>query len=139
MWYSIPAQARHAVSPRAPFRAAPAHTWRPLPVPHTRDERRVTRDLIALRRIARGAAPESVTAQPILETLAKEFSTDVPSVQAVFEMLDAGLSAPFIGRFRRARTGAMSEVHVRRVQRRREELEELDRRRGTIVRARKAP
>ena len=123
------------MSPRAPFRAAPAHTWRPLPVPHTRDERRVTRDLIALRRTARGAAPESVTAQPILETLAKEFSTDVPSVQAVFEMLDAGLSAPFIGRFRRARTGAMSEIHVRRVQRRREELEELDRRRGTIVRA----
>ena len=123
------------MSARALFRAAPAHTRRPLPVPHTRDERRVTRDLIALRRTARGAAPESVTAQPILETLAKEFSTDVPSVQAVFEMLDAGLSAPFIGRFRRARTSAMSEVHVRRVQRRREELEELDRRRGTIVRA----
>ncbi|MEC8493927.1 MAG: Tex-like N-terminal domain-containing protein, partial [Planctomycetota bacterium] len=76
-----------------------------------------------------------MTAQPILETLAKEFSTDVPSVQAVFEMLDAGLSAPFIGRFRRARTGAMSEAHVRRVQHRREELEELDRRRGTILRA----
>lgn len=76
-----------------------------------------------------------MTAQPILETLAKEFSTDVPSVQAVFEMIDAGLSAPFIGRFRRARTGAMSEIHVRRIQRRREELQELDRRRGTIVRA----
>lgn len=76
-----------------------------------------------------------MTAQPILETLAKEFSTDVPSVQAVFEMIDAGLSAPFIGRFRRSRTGAMSELHVRRVQRRREELEELDRRRGTILRA----
>ncbi|MEL6715890.1 MAG: Tex-like N-terminal domain-containing protein, partial [Planctomycetota bacterium] len=75
-----------------------------------------------------------MTAQPILETLAKEFSTDVPSVQAAFEMLDAGLSAPFIGRFRRARTGAMSEVHVRRLQRRREELQELDRRRGTILR-----
>jgi uncharacterized protein len=76
-----------------------------------------------------------VTAQPILETLAKEFSTDVPSMQAVFEMLDAGLSAPFIGRFRRARTGAMSEVHVRRVSQRREELQELDRRRGTVLRA----
>ena len=54
-----------------------------------------------LRRTACGAAPESVTAQPILETLAKEFSTDVPSVQAVFEMLDAGPSA-LIGRFRRS-------------------------------------
>ncbi len=76
-----------------------------------------------------------MTAQPILETLAKEFSTDVPSMQAVFEMLDAGLSAPFIGRFRRGRTGAMSEVHVRRVALRREELQELDRRRGTVLRA----
>jgi len=76
-----------------------------------------------------------VTAEPILGTLAKEFSTDVPSVQAVFEMLDAGLSAPFIGRFRRARTGALSETHVRRLARRREELVELDRRRATILRA----
>lgn len=135
MWYSITAQGRRAVSPLRIFRAAPALTWRSLPVPHTRDERRASCDLTALRRTARGAASEPVTAQPILETLAKEFSTDVPSVQAVFEMLDAGLSAPFIGRFRRARTGAMSEVHVRRAQRRREELEELDRRRGTILRA----
>lgn len=76
-----------------------------------------------------------MSAQPILETLAREFSTDVPSVQAVFEMIDEGLTAPFIGRFRRSRTGAMSEVHVRRLQRRREELEELDRRRATVVRA----
>ena len=76
-----------------------------------------------------------MTAQPILETLAKEFSVDIPSVQAVFEMVDAGLTAPFIGRFRRDRTKAMSELHVRRMQRRREELEELDRRRGTILRA----
>ncbi|QDV06387.1 30S ribosomal protein S1 [Planctomycetes bacterium Poly30] len=56
-------------------------------------------------------------------------------MQAVFEMLDAGLSAPFIGRFRRGRTGAMSEVHVRRVALRREELQELDRRRGTVLRS----
>ncbi|MEM6674465.1 MAG: Tex-like N-terminal domain-containing protein, partial [Planctomycetota bacterium] len=76
-----------------------------------------------------------MTAQPILETLAKEFSTDVSSIQATFEMLDAGLSAPFIGRFRRGQTGALSEVHVRRLARRREELVELDRRRGTILRA----
>ena len=76
-----------------------------------------------------------MTAQPILEALAKEFSTDVPSIQATFEMLDAGLSAPFIGKFRRARTGAMSEVHIRRLAHRREELVELDRRRGTILRA----
>jgi uncharacterized protein len=75
-----------------------------------------------------------VTAQPILETLAREYSAGVEHVQNALEMLDAGLSAPFIGRFRRARVGLLSESAIRRLQRRRQELEELDRRRGTILR-----
>ena len=54
--------------------------------------------------------------------------------ERVFEMLDAGLSTPFIGRFRRARTGALSESQIRRLNARRQELEELDRRRGTMLR-----
>src|ERR1700754_1919420 len=49
-------------------------------------------------------------------------------------MHDAGLSAPFIGRFRRDRVDALSESTIRRLQRRRTELEELDRRRGTLLR-----
>ena len=69
-----------------------------------------------------------------LETLAKEFSVDAPSVQAVLEMIDAGLCPPFVGRFRRAQTGGLSETQVRRLRFRRQELEELDRRRGTILR-----
>jgi uncharacterized protein len=75
-----------------------------------------------------------VTAQPILETLAREYSAGVEHVQNALEMLDAGLSAPFIGRFRRDRVGALSESSIRRLHRRRQELEELDRRRGTILR-----
>jgi uncharacterized protein len=75
-----------------------------------------------------------VTAQPILETLAREFSVEVSSIQAVFEMLDAGLSPVFVGRFRRALTGALSEHQVRRLSHMRAEFEELDRRRGTILR-----
>ncbi len=77
---------------------------------------------------------DAVTVPPILESLAVEFSTPPPSIQRALEMLDAGLSAPFVGRFRRAEIGAIGEHGLRHLQRRREELEELDRRRGTILR-----
>lgn len=75
-----------------------------------------------------------MTATSIVETLAQEFSISAEAVQNVFEMVDAGLCTPFIGRFRRKRTEALSESQIRRLQGRREELEELDRRRGTILR-----
>ena len=70
----------------------------------------------------------------ILKTLGKEFSTQAPLVQATLEMVDAGLGAPFIGRFRRAATGGLSPMDVGRLVRRRDELDELGRRRGTILR-----
>jgi uncharacterized protein len=75
-----------------------------------------------------------VTATPILETLAKELSAKPEHVQNALTMLDAGLSAPFIARFRRQEVGELSESVIRRLKRTREELEELDRRRGTILR-----
>jgi uncharacterized protein len=75
-----------------------------------------------------------VTATPILETLAKEFSAKPEHVQNALTMLDAGLSAPFIARFRRQEIGDLGESVIRRLKRIREELEELDRRRGTILR-----
>lgn len=75
-----------------------------------------------------------MTATPILESLAREFSVHVDDVRSALEMTDAGLSAPFIGRFRRAQVGLLSESALRRMTRRRQELEELDRRRGTILR-----
>jgi protein Tex len=75
-----------------------------------------------------------VTATTILETLAKEFSAKPEHVQNALTMLDAGLSAPFIARFRRQEVGELSESVIRRLKRTREELEELDRRRGTILR-----
>jgi len=75
-----------------------------------------------------------VTATSILETLAKEFSAKPEHVQSALTMLDAGLSAPFIARFRRQEVGELNEGVIRRLKRTREELEELDRRRGTILR-----
>jgi len=75
-----------------------------------------------------------VTSTQILEALATGFSVDVPHVRRALELLDAGLSAPYIGRCRRAETGNMPESIVRRVDRRRHALVELDRRRATILR-----
>ena len=75
-----------------------------------------------------------MTAVPIVEALAHEFSVKPEFVLNVLTMLDAGLTAPFIGRFRRAEVAALTESQIRRLQRRRSELEELDRRRGTILR-----
>ena len=85
--------------------------------------------------IAPSTARETlVTATRILDHLAKELSVDAEHIRAVFEMVDAGLSAPFIGRFRRQASGGLSESQIRRLQFRRGELEELDRRRATILR-----
>lgn len=75
-----------------------------------------------------------MTSTHIVEHLSKEFSTSSEHVRATLEMIDAGLSAPYIGRVRRAETGGLSETMVRRLTRRRDELAELDRRRATILR-----
>ncbi|MFN0008511.1 MAG: S1 RNA-binding domain-containing protein, partial [Planctomycetota bacterium] len=74
-----------------------------------------------------------MTATPILDTLAREFSARPDHIQSALEMLDAGLCAPFIGRFRRDRVGLLTETAIRRLDRRRKELEDLDRRRATIL------
>ncbi len=75
-----------------------------------------------------------MTAQPILEHLSREFKTKLEHVQAALQMIDAGLTAPFIGRYRRQQVGGLSESQIRRIERQRAELEELDRRKGTILR-----
>jgi uncharacterized protein len=75
-----------------------------------------------------------VTATHILEALAREYSSSPDHVHAVLEMLDAGLVPPLIGRFRRDRTGELPESTIRRIQRSRTDLEEMDRRRATVLR-----
>jgi uncharacterized protein len=76
-----------------------------------------------------------VTSIHIVEELAQEFSISPEQVQITLEMLDAGLRAPFIGRVRGGATGGIPERVIRRLAQRREELAELDRRRGTILRS----
>jgi uncharacterized protein len=86
------------------------------------------------RALERHRSSDPVTETLILNTLGKEFSIQAPLVQATLEMVDAGLGAPFIGRFRRAATGGLTAFDVSKLVRRRDELDELGRRRGTIVR-----
>lgn len=76
-----------------------------------------------------------MTSIQIVEHLGQEFSITPEQVRSTFEMLDAGLRAPFIARVRRERTGGLPDYAIRRLMQRREELTELDRRRGTILRA----
>ncbi len=75
-----------------------------------------------------------MTSTQIVEHLAREFATDVQRIRDTLEMIDAGLAAPFVGRVRRSETGGLSEGQIRRLDRGRTELEELDRRRGTVLR-----
>ena len=62
-----------------------------------------------------------MTSTRIVEHLAREFTVDAQHVRELLEMVDAGLQAPFIGRVRRARTGALSEGQIRRLVRARTE------------------
>ncbi|MFT7670097.1 MAG: hypothetical protein ACI8X5_002804 [Planctomycetota bacterium] len=75
-----------------------------------------------------------MTATLILESLAREFKTNLEYVQAAIDMIDAGLTEPFIGRYRRPQVGGLSESFIRRLDKRRKDLEELERRKGTILR-----
>ncbi|MCH2107433.1 MAG: hypothetical protein MK291_12415, partial [Planctomycetes bacterium] len=76
-----------------------------------------------------------MTATALLDRIARELKTDPAHVRGAIDLLDAGLSAPFIGRFRRSEVGGLNENQIRRIDVRRHALEELDRRRNTILRA----
>ncbi|MCH2102897.1 MAG: S1 RNA-binding domain-containing protein [Planctomycetes bacterium] len=76
-----------------------------------------------------------MTATALLDRIARELKTEAAHVRGAIDLLDAGLSAPFIGRFRRAEVGGLNENQIRRIDLRRRVLEELDRRRNTILRA----
>ncbi len=71
----------------------------------------------------------------IVETLAKEFSIERENAQRVFDLLSAGYKPPFLARYRRAEIGSCYESSVRRFAKRMKQLEELERRRGTLLRS----
>ncbi len=75
-----------------------------------------------------------VTATLLHDALAKEFAIDVDALRRLLELLDAGFLPPYIARFRRAECGELNELVIRRIARRHQELEDLERRRASILR-----
>jgi uncharacterized protein len=76
-----------------------------------------------------------VTSAAIVRALARELSAEEPHVQRLLELLSTGLKAPYVARFRRAEIGGIHEGNIRRLERRRRQLEELDRRRESLLRS----
>ena len=71
----------------------------------------------------------------IAETLAEEFSADREHVARVFELLSAGYKIPTIAAFRRAETGCITDGTLRRFARRMRDLEEIEKRRATLLKS----
>ncbi|MAB79743.1 MAG: hypothetical protein CMJ89_10370, partial [Planctomycetes bacterium] len=71
----------------------------------------------------------------IVETLAKEFSVKTEHAERVFELLGRGSKVPYIARYRRAEIGSFNDGTLRRFARRLKQLEELERRRGSLLRS----
>jgi len=71
----------------------------------------------------------------IAKTLAKEFSVEPEHAQRVFELLESGYKVPTITRYRRAEIGSFTEGTVRRFARRLKQIEELEKRRSTLLKS----
>jgi len=76
-----------------------------------------------------------VTTESVVATLAKEFSADVKHAQRVFDLLSSGMRVPTIARFKRAEIGPFNDGTLRRFVRRMHQLEELGKRRGTLLKS----
>jgi uncharacterized protein len=74
-----------------------------------------------------------VSAAAIVQTLAKEFAVGVEHAERVLALLQAGNKAPYIARFRRSEIGDFTDGSIRRFARRVKQLEELDKRRATLL------
>lgn len=68
-----------------------------------------------------------------LQTIAKELSIPVASVQAIVLLLQEGNTIPFIARYRKEASGNLDEVQIKNIQERYDYLVELEQRRQTIL------
>ncbi|MGC9502417.1 Tex family protein [Baaleninema sp.] len=71
----------------------------------------------------------------IPKRLAEEFSLSLSQVQNALELWNEGATVPFIARYRKERTGEMTEVQLRELFDRAAYLKELDDRKTTILEA----
>jgi len=68
-----------------------------------------------------------------VDQISKEFSLPLKNVKAVATLLSEDATIPFISRYRKEMTGSMDEVMISKIRDRIEQLDELDKRRETII------
>ena len=67
--------------------------------------------------------------------IANELKTNPEGVKATAALLEEGATIPFIARYRKERTGSLDEVAITTIRDRLSQLEELDRRRESILKS----
>jgi protein Tex len=70
-----------------------------------------------------------------IEFVARELSLKTGQVKATAQLLADGGTVPFIARYRKEATGGIDEVAITAIRDRLDELEELDKRRASIIRS----
>ncbi|MEU7992872.1 Tex family protein [Rothia amarae] len=75
----------------------------------------------------------STVLHQIESALTGELGVELSSVRAVIELLDSGATVPFIARYRKEKTGGLSDVQLRLLQDRLGYLRELEDRRSSIL------
>ncbi len=71
----------------------------------------------------------------ISQIIATELQLQQNNVNSVIELLEEGATVPFISRYRKERTGSMDEVAVADVKERYEKLQELEKRKDTVLKS----
>ncbi len=67
--------------------------------------------------------------------VADELKLNIAQVRAAASLLSEGATVPFISRYRKEATGSLDEVAIAAIRDRLEELEELDKRRASIIKS----
>lgn len=71
----------------------------------------------------------------IIHKIASELNADIKSVEATVRLLEEGATVPFIARYRKEVTGSMDEVQIAAIRDRKDQLEELEKRRAAILKS----
>ncbi len=72
---------------------------------------------------------------PYIPVISSELSLSPKGVSAVIQLLSEGATVPFISRYRKEMTGSLDEVQISTIKARLNQLEELDKRRETILKS----
>ena len=71
----------------------------------------------------------------ILKTIATEFQLNIKNVEGAVKLLDEGATVPFIARYRKEQTGAMSDEDLRKLKERLEYLRNLTTRKAEVLKS----